>query len=246
MKQIAIITTVPDVIHTLIDNSVLRRAKDHEVVPFHVIDVRKYGKGNYRQIDDAPFGGGSGMVLMAEPLSMAIDAAYISIGESKDETRVLFPAPQGSIWDHNCALENSKVEKIIVVCGRYKGIDQRVIDKYVTHEYSLGDFVVSNGELTGMVMIDSIVRLIPGVLNSLHSAMTDSFTQDLLDHPHYTRPRKIDGMSVPDVLLSGDHENIQSWRREKSEINTREKRPDMWGKYQQSLIELEKKNEQGG
>ena len=106
--------------------------------------------------------------------------------------------------------------------------------------------MVSNGELTGMVMIDSIVRLIPGVLNSLHSAMTDSFTQDLLDHPHYTRPRKIDGMSVPDVLLSGDHENIQSWRREKSEINTRQKRPDMWGKYQQSLIELEKKNEQGG
>ena len=243
MKQIAIITTVPDVIHTIIDNSILRQAKDHDVVTFHVIDVREFGKGNYRQIDDTPFGGGSGMVMMAEPLLMAIDSAHERIGDLENETHVLLPAPQGSIWNHDCALENTKDENLIVICGRYKGIDQRVIDKYVTHEYSLGDFVVSNGELTAMIMVDSIVRLIPGVLNSIQSALTDSFARDLLDHPHYTRPREIDGMSVPEVLLGGNHKNIQSWRQEKSEERTREKRPDLWKKYRQSLVELETKNE---
>lgn len=243
MKQIAIITTVPDVIHTIIDNSILRQAKDHDVVTFHVIDVREFGKGNYRQIDDTPFGGGSGMVMMAEPLLMAIDSAHERIGDLENETHVLLPAPQGSIWNHDCALENTKDENLIVICGRYKGIDQRVIDKYVTHEYSLGDFVVSNGELTAMIMVDSIVRLIPGVLNSIQSALTDSFARDLLDHPHYTRPREIDGMSVPEVLLGGNHKNIQSWRQEKSEERTREKRPDLWKKYRQSLVELETNNE---
>ena len=243
MKQIAIITTVPDVIHTIIDNSILRQAKDNDVVTFHVIDVREFGKGNYRQIDDTPFGGGSGMVMMAEPLLMAIDFAHKRIGDLKNETHVLLPAPQGSIWNHDCALENIKDENLIVICGRYKGIDQRVIDKYVTHEYSLGDFVVSNGELTAMIMVDSIVRLIPGVLNSIQSALTDSFARDLLDHPHYTRPREIDGMSVPEVLLGGNHKNIQSWRQEKSEERTREKRPDLWKKYRQSLVELETNNE---
>ena len=243
MKQIAIITTVPDVIHTIIDNSILRQAKDHDVVTFHVIDVREFGKGNYRQIDDTPFGGGSGMVMMAEPLLMAIDFAHERIGDLENETHVLLPAPQGSIWNHDCALENIKDENLIVICGRYKGIDQRVIDKYVTHEYSLGDFVVSNGELTAMIIVDSIVRLIPGVLNSIQSALTDSFARDLLDHPHYTRPREIDGMSVPEVLLGGNHKNIQSWRQEKSEERTREKRPDLWKKYRQSLVELETKNE---
>ena len=243
MKQIAIITTVPDVIHTIIDNSILRQAKDHDVVTFHVIDVREFGKGNYRQIDDTPFGGGSGMVMMAEPLLMAIDFAHKRIGDLENETHVLLPAPQGSIWNHDCALENTKDENLIVICGRYKGIDQRVIDKYVTHEYSLGDFVVSNGELTAMIMVDSIVRLIPGVLNSIQSALTDSFARDLLDHPHYTRPREIDGMSVPEVLLGGNHKNIQSWRQEKSEERTREKRPDLWKKYRQSLVELETNNE---
>jgi len=243
LKQIAIITTVPDVIHTIIDNSILRQAKDHDVVTFHVIDVREFGKGNYRQIDDTPFGGGSGMVMMAEPLLMAIDFAHERIGDLENETHVLLPAPQGSIWNHDCALENTKDENLIVICGRYKGIDQRVIDKYVTHEYSLGDFVVSNGELTAMIMVDSIVRLIPGVLNSIQSALTDSFARDLLDHPHYTRPREIDGMSVPEVLLGGNHKNIQSWRQEKSEGRTREKRPDLWKKYRQSLVELETNNE---
>ena len=243
MKQIAIITTVPDVIHTIIDNSILRQAKDHDVVTFHVIDVREFGKGNYRQIDDTPFGGGSGMVMMAEPLLMAIDFAHERIGDLENETHVLLPAPQGSIWNHDCALENTKDENLIVICGRYKGIDQRVIDKYVTHEYSLGDFVVSNGELTAMIMVDSIARLIPGVLNSIQSALTDSFARDLLDHPHYTRPREIDGMSVPEVLLGGNHKNIQSWRQEKSEERTREKRPDLWKKYRQSLVELETNNE---
>ena len=243
MKQIAIITMVPTVIHSLIENSILRQAHDNGSVVFQIIDLREYGKGNYHQVDDAPFGGGSGMVMMAEPLSTAIDDAFLQIGGSKDETRVLFPAAQGTVWNHDLALENSNIETLIIICGRYKGIDQRVIDKYATHEYSLGDYIVSNGELSGMVIIDSIVRLIPGALNSLDSAMSDSFAKGLLDHPHYTRPRKVDGMSVPDVLLSGNHESIDSWRRKQSEKSTREKRPDIWKKYQQSLVELENDNE---
>ncbi len=243
MKQIAIITMVPSVIHNLIENSILRQASDNGVVEFKIIDLREFGKGNSHQVDDAPFGGGSGMVMMAEPLLMAIDDAFLQIGGSKDETRVLFPAAQGTVWNHNFAIENSTIENLIIVCGRYKGIDQRVIDKYATHEYSLGDYIVSNGELSGMVIIDSIVRFIPGAMNSLDSAMTDSFAKDLLDYPHYTRPRKVDGMTVPDVLLSGHHEFIDAWRRTKSEKSTKEKRPDIWKKYQRSLVELEKDNE---
>ena len=175
---------VPTVVRSLIENSILRQAQDNGAVVFQIIDLREYGKGNYHQVDDAPFGGGSGMVMMAEPLLKAIDDAFLQIGGSKDETRVLFPTAQGTVWNHDFALENSNIETHIIVCGRYKGIDQRVIDKYATHEYSLGDYIVSNGELSGMVIIDSIVRLIPGALNSLDSAMSDSFAKVLLDHPH--------------------------------------------------------------
>ena len=231
MIQIAVITPVPEVIDTLIQNSILRKAGENNVVEFHLINLRDFGKGNYRQIDDSPFGGGSGMVLMAEPIFKAIEYAMELVGGPED-VRVIYPSPQGKTWDQRTAEETSQQKKFIVICGHYKGIDERVIEKFVTHEYSLGDFVMTGGEIPAMVMLDSAVRLIPGTLNTLDSALTDSFSQDLLDHPHYTQPREIDGLEVPKVLLGGHHANIEAWRQEKNEERTKEKRPDLWEKFE--------------
>ncbi len=231
MIQIAVITPVPEVIDTLIQNSILRKAVEKNVVEFHLINLRDFGKGNYRQIDDSPFGGGSGMVLMAEPIFKAIEYAMELVGGPED-VRVIYPSPQGKTWDQRTAEETSQQKKFIVICGHYKGIDERVIEKFVTHEYSLGDFVMTGGEIPAMVMLDSAVRLIPGTLNTLDSALTDSFSQDLLDHPHYTQPREIDGLEVPKVLLGGHHANIEAWRQEKKEERTKEKRPDLWEKFE--------------
>ena len=231
MIQIAVITPVPDVIDTLIQNSIFRKAVEKNVVEFHLVNLREFGKGNYRQIDDASFGGGSGMVLMAEPLFKAIDHAMELIG-GPDNVRVIYPSPQGKPWDQRTAEETSRQKKFIVICGHYKGIDERVMEKYVTHEYSLGDFVMTGGEIPAMVILDSAVRLIPGTLNTLDSALTDSFSQDLLDHPHYTQPRKIEGMEVPEVLLGGHHAKIDTWRQEHKEKRTKEKRPDLWKKFE--------------
>jgi len=236
--QIAVITPVPDVIDTLIQNSILRKAVENNVVEFHLVNLRDFGKGNYRQIDDSPYGGGSGMVLMADPLFKAIEHA-MSLVDGPENVRVIYPSPQGKTWDQRTAEETSQQKKFIVICGHYKGIDERVIEKYVTHEYSLGDFVMTGGEIPAMVMLDSTVRLIPGTLNTLESALTDSFSQDLLDHPHYTQPREIDGMEVPELLLGGHHANIEAWRQEQKEKRTKEKRPDLWGKFEK-LNESEK------
>ena len=229
MIQIAVITPVPEVIDTLIQNSILRKAVEKNVVEFHLINLRDFGKGNYRQIDDSPFGGGSGMVLMAEPIFKAIEYAMELVGGPED-VRVIYPSPQGKTWDQRTAEETSQQKKFIVICGHYKGIDERVIEKFVTHEYSLGDFVMTGGEIPAMVMLDSAVRLIPGTLNTLDSALTDSFSQDLLDHPHYTQPREIDGLEVPKVLLGGHHANIEAWRQEKKEERTKEKKTGSLGK----------------
>ena len=204
MNQIAVITPVPDVIDTLITNSILRKAVERNAVKFHIVNLRQFGRGNYRQIDDTPFGGGSGMVMMAEPLIKAIEHTMDLIGGSED-VQVIYPSPQGETWSQKVANQTSKVTKLIVICGHYKGVDERVIDRYSICEYSLGDFVITSGEIPAMVMVDSAVRLIPGALNTLDSALTDTFTHDLLDHPHYTQPREIEGLRVPDVLLSGHH-----------------------------------------
>lgn len=241
MIQIAVITPVPDVIDTLIQNSILRKAVEKNVVKFHIINLRDFGKGNYRQIDDTPFGGGSGMVMMAEPLFDAIDYAMELVG-GPDEVQVIYPSPQGELWNQKYAEETSQLKKLIVICGHYKGIDERVIEKYVSHEYSIGDFVVTSGEIPGMILIDSIVRLIPGVLNKIDSAMSDTFSGDLLDAPHYTQPREIDGMAVPDVLISGHHKKIEEWRKARQEERTKERRPDIW-KHYLKLNESEKSDE---
>ena len=241
MKKVAVITPVPDVINILIENSMLRKSIDNQVAQIHVINLREFGLGNYRQIDDTPFGGGSGMVMMAEPLMNAIENAMDLVGRSED-VKVLYPSPQGEAWDQRSAEGLSKWEKIIIICGHYKGIDERVIEKYVTDEYSIGDFIMTSGEIPAMIMLDSALRLAPGTLNNIDSALSDTFTLGLLDHPHYTQPRIVDGKPVPDILISGHHEKISSWRQDQREKRTKEKRLDLWKKYTK-IRESENSNE---
>ena len=173
MKKIAIITPTPEVVKTLIENSMIRKSIENEVAEIEVINLRDYGVGSYRQVDDTPFGGGDGMVMMAEPLMKAIEDALNFVGPTK-ELRVFYPSPQGKLWNQESAKEFSHCDKMIFICGHYKGIDERVIDKYVTDEYSIGDYVLTNGELPSVVMLDSILRLVPGTLNNIDSALTDS------------------------------------------------------------------------
>ena len=241
MKKIAVITPVPQVIEILIENSMLRKAISNQVAEFSIIDLRNFGIGNYRQIDDSPYGGGSGMVIMAEPLIKAIDKALEYVGIS-EEVKIIYPSPQGLLWSQDTAEDLSEWDRIIVICGHYKGIDERIIKKYVTNQYSIGDFIMTSGEIPAMIMLDSALRLVPGTLNNIESALTDTFTLGLLDYPHYTQPQIVQQMSVPDVLISGHHKNIDTWRKNQRVKRTQNKRPDLWKKYLQKT-ELEKDNE---
>ena len=226
-------------INSIIEQSILLKAIESDVVKFDLVDLRDYGLGNYKQIDDTPYGGGGGMILMAEPLFAALNQIIDNLKDSNN-TKIIYPSPQGQLWSHNKAMENSDFENLIFICGHYKDIDQRVIDKYVTNEYSIGDYVVTNGEVPAMIMIDSIVRLIPGVLNNYDSVKTDSFFSGIeLDAPYYTRPSEIDNLAVPDVLLSGDHEKINKWRKNERRLRTKNKRPDLWSKRTKKLESLE-------
>jgi tRNA (guanine37-N1)-methyltransferase len=240
LKHLWIITPIPGIIESVITNTILRQAEEREVVSFHVVNLRDFGEGNYRQIDDAPFGGGSGMVMMAEPLFKAIDQIKMQIEESS-EFRIIYPTPQGKKWTQETAVENAEVDNLIFINGHYKGIDERVVQSVITHEYSVGDYVLSCGELPAMIMIDSVVRIMPGVLNNFESAATDSFSEQLLDAPYYTRPRKVRDMEVPDVLLSGNHKDILRWRTDQRERRTKDRRPDLWKKYRKYFETTEKK-----
>ena len=235
MKQkIAIITPVPEMIDAYINNSIARKAVEKDIIDLKIYNLRNYSKGKYRQIDDTPFGGGPGMVMMAEPLFRALDDIIEKFGGAEG-LKVLFPSPQGQLWKQEIAENFTQLEKLIIICGHYKGIDQRVIDKYVTDEYTVGDFIMTCGEIPAMMIIDSIVRLQPGVLNDLESSKTDTFSSELLDTPFYTQPREIKGMQVPDVLLSGNHGLIDSWKEKQRIEITKLKRPDIWKKYNNNL-----------
>ena len=221
-------------IQSFLSHTMARKAIELGIVDLQIFNLRDYSNGKYRQIDDTPFGGGPGMVMMAKPLFKALDDAIDKL-DGIEGLNVLFPSPQGKIWNQKIAQDYTKVEKLVVICGHYKGIDQRVIDKYVTDEYSIGDFVMSCGEIPAMMMIDSIVRLQPGVLNDSESSKTDTFSSELLDTPFYTQPREINGMRVPKVLLSGNHGLIKSWKENQRIEVTKLKRPDIWKKYNNNL-----------
>ncbi|HJM09833.1 MAG TPA: tRNA (guanosine(37)-N1)-methyltransferase TrmD [Candidatus Marinimicrobia bacterium] len=235
MMQIFVITPFPAIPEAVIGESILRRAGEKEIVDYHMIDLREFTEGKHRQIDDYPFGGGTGMVMLAEPIMKAMDRVRELYNGDKG-LRVVFPSPQAKVLSQETSRDLSEADGIAFICGHYKGIDERVRETVVTDEISIGDYVVTGGELPAMVILDSVVRLIPGVLGDEESANTDSFTHDLLDHPHYTRPEEVKGLKVPEVLMSGHHANVDAWRQEQRELRTKNNRPDLWEHYQEELL----------
>jgi tRNA (guanine37-N1)-methyltransferase len=222
--RIDVITAHPDLMDGPLDHSIVQRAREKEAVDIHLHDLRDHAVGKHNQIDDYPFGGGAGMVLKPEPLFRAVEAIEDAAGAADE---VIFLTPDGERLTQPTANRLSMHDHLILIAGHYKGIDQRVRDVLVTRELSIGDFVLSGGELPALVLIDAVVRLLPGVLGDVSSALTDSFQDGLLDAPVYTRPAEYRGRSVPEVLRSGDHQRVEAWRDEKRLEKTRERRPDL-------------------
>lgn len=225
---IDIVTALPGIVAGPLEHSIIRRAKEAGLVDIRIHDIRDYATGKHNQIDDYPYGGGAGMVLKPEPLFACIEA--IREGAEKEGTlvdQVVFMTPDAERLNQAITTELSLVGHLIVIAGHYKGIDQRVRDLLVTREISIGDYVLSGGELPALVLVDALIRLIPGVLGDASSALSDSFQEGLLGAPVYTRPAKFRGLEVPRVLLSGDHEAIQDWREQQQLTKTRLLRPDL-------------------
>jgi tRNA (guanine37-N1)-methyltransferase len=221
--RIDIITLLPELIKSPFEASILKRAIEKEIVEVHMHDLRKYGLHKYNQVDDYQYGGGAGMVMMIEPIDKMI--ADLSSERSYDE--IIYMTPDGTTLNQGIANHLSTLENIIILCGHYKGVDQRVRDLYVTKEISIGDYVLSGGELGAAVLCDSIIRLIPGVISDETSALTDSFQDGILAPPVYTRPSDYKGHKVPDILLSGNLKAIEQWREDQAMMRTEERRPDL-------------------
>lgn len=221
--RIDIITCLPRLLDSFFSHSILKRAQDAGHVEVHVHDLRDYSSNKQRQVDDYAFGGGAGMVLMIEPIAKCIRG--LQAERTYDE--VIYMTPDGQRFEQKTANRLSMVENLIILCGHYKGVDERLREHFITKEISIGDYVLSGGELAACVIADSIIRLIPGVLNDETSALTDSFQDNLLAPPVYTRPADFEGWKVPDVLLSGHDAKISDWRFQQSLERTRTRRPDL-------------------
>lgn len=225
--RIDIVTAHPDLVAGPLQHSIVLRAQRKGLVEIAVHDLRQYGEGKHRAIDDYPFGGGGGMVLTPGPLFACIEAIRAEWGEGGGDEEVIYLTPDGELLDQALANELSLKRRLLLIAGHYKGIDQRVRDALVTREVSIGDYVLSGGELPALVLTDAVARLVPGVLGDAQSALSDSFQDGLLDAPNYTRPAEFRGRAVPDVLLSGDHDRIRAWRDDERLRRTRERRPDL-------------------
>ncbi|NLJ41860.1 MAG: tRNA (guanosine(37)-N1)-methyltransferase TrmD [Clostridiales bacterium] len=221
--KIDILTLFPEMFDGILGSSIIGRARDSGILDINIINIRDFATNKHKQADDYPYGGGAGMVMMPQPL---FDALYHVLGDSPS-ARVIYFSPQGRTLRQDIAGEYIDMEHLVLLCGHYEGIDQRVIDKFVDEEISIGDYILTGGELPSMVFIDCISRLIPGVLGSSASAEDESFSHGLLEYPQYTRPQSYEGLSVPQVLLSGHHGEIEKWRRQESIKNTLRKRPDL-------------------
>jgi tRNA (guanine37-N1)-methyltransferase len=221
--RIDIITVLPELLESPFEASILKRAIEKGLVEIHFHNLRDYSSNNYKQIDDYQFGGGAGMVMMIEPIDLCIS----KLKKEREYSEVIYMTPDGITLDQGIANELSLKENMIILCGHYKGVDQRVRDLFVTREISIGDFVLSGGELAAAVLCDAIIRLIPGVLGNETSALTDSFQDNLLAPPIYTRPADYKGLKVPDILLSGHTAKIEEWREEQALKRTEERRPDL-------------------
>ena len=231
---VQILTLFPEMFDGPFQNSILKRAQEQKLVEFRFINFRDFTTDKHRMVDDVPYGGGSGMVLKPEPIFRCLKSAQ----EGQPAAKTVLLTPQGIPFNQERARELSTAEHLIFICGHYEGFDER-IRSWVDLELSIGDYVLTGGELAAMVVSDAVVRLIPGVLGSDESAIYDSFSENLLDYPDYTRPVKFEGLAVPDILLSGHHAKIQAWRREQAILRTAKRRPDVL--KQASLSPEEKK-----
>lgn len=222
--QIDILTLFPEMFQGVLNCSILGRAIDKNLVTVNLIDIRDYSEDKHRKVDDYPYGGGSGMVMKPEPIFNAFDDLSVSVS---DAHKSVFVTPQGYPYTQTKAVELSNYDRITILCGHYEGVDERVRESLIDEELSIGDYVLTGGELPAMVIMDSIIRLLPGALGGNESAKEDSFNNYLLEYPQYTRPRELKGKKVPDILLSGDHQKIYQWRVKESLKRTLSRRPDL-------------------
>jgi len=227
MMRIDIISAVPQLLESPLNHSIVGNAQDDGLVEIHIHDLHDYTEDKHNKVDDYPYGGGAGMVLTPQPIFSCIE--HLKSQRQYDE--IIFTAPDGEPFEQESANRLSITKNLMFLCGHYKGVDQRVRDALITKEYSIGDYVLSGGELPALVMVDSIVRLLPGALGDSESALTDSFQNDLLEGPVYTRPASFNGMEVPKVLRSGNHQKVKEWRLNKSLERTRQVRPDIYEKF---------------
>ena len=230
-----VLTLFPEMILQGLNTSIIGRALDKGFITLNAVDIREFSEDKHKRVDDYPYGGGAGMVMQAGPVYQAYNSVvdHIKMAKNSDQQssqkspRVVYVTPQGAVFNQKMAEEFAKEEDLIILCGHYEGIDERVLDLVVTDHVSIGDYVLTGGELPAMVMIDSISRLIPGVLNNNASAEFESLQDNLLEYPQYTRPEDFLGHKVPEILLSGHHANIDEWRRQQSILRTLERRPDL-------------------
>jgi len=221
--RIDILTVLPQLLDSPFSASILQRAQDKGHVEIHVHNIRDYSTNKHKNVDDYQYGGGAGMVMSIEPIAALIEK--LQIERTYDE--IIYMTPDGELFEQSACNQLSLAKNLILLCGHYKGVDERIREKYITKEISIGSYVLSGGELAAAVVVDAVVRLIPGVLNDETSALTDSFQDGLLSPPVYTRPPEFKGMKVPDVLLSGDFAKIEVWREEQALKRTQERRPDL-------------------
>lgn len=233
--HIDILTLFPNMFTGVFQSSILQKALEKKKFTYNLIDFREYTEDKHQKVDDYPYGGGAGMVLTPQPIFDAVQANTV---DKNTKPRIILMCPQGEPYTQKKAEELAKEEHLLFICGHYEGYDERIREHLVTDEISIGDYVLTGGELGAMVVIDSVIRLLPGVLGNTQSITEDSFTTGLLEHPHYTRPANFRGMKVPGVLLSGHHEKIATWRREQSLKRTYERRPELLTHVQ--LTEREK------
>lgn len=219
-----VLTLFPEMVLQGLHTSIIGRAADRGIIGLNAVNIRSYADNDYGKIDDYPYGGGAGMVMQAEPVYRAYEAVAASL---EKKPRVLHMTPQGRVFSQEMAQELAQEEDLIFLCGHYEGIDERVLEEIVTDHVSIGDYVLTGGELPAMVMIDAISRMVPGVLNNKESAQFDSFQNGLLEYPQYSRPQEWRGRRVPEILLSGHHANVEAWRKEQSYLRTKERRPDL-------------------
>lgn len=232
--KIHVLSLFPDMFSGVFGASILKKAQEKGAVELAVTDIREFSENKHKQVDDYPYGGGAGMVLKPEPMFNAVE----TITEGR-KPRIILMCPQGERFTQNKAEELAQEEDLVFLCGHYEGYDERIRQHLVTDEISIGDFVLTGGELPAMTVIDAVVRLLPGVLGQADSHIQDSFSTGLLEHPHYTRPADFRGMKVPDVLLSGNHAKIDEWREEQSFLRTLQRRPDLL-----EALELTEKQQQ--